>query len=247
MARDLQVGETVYIPRARLGLKVDTQSAFWRTTVSAKSDRSITVTLPNGQYSTVAASAVHRRVGLLVVRIGDLGSSETTLLDPLAKSVLQYLRLLLSDDFVSIVEVRGLDELTTYWERHHAAYTHVIIVAHGRNDGVRFAVDGWVGPDTLGSRLPACQPEPKSVISLCCRTGYADFSRELSNAQVCEAIVAPFHDVHGAVASQFCQTLFAYHMLQGETFRVAFKHARGAVPGGSVFRMWSQGEKVPAA
>lgn len=51
-------------------------------------------------------------------------------------------------------------------------------------------------------------------------------------------MIAPFQDVHGAVASQFCQSYFAYHLLEGETIVVAYRHARKAIAGGAIFRHW---------
>jgi hypothetical protein len=54
--------------------------------------------------------------------------------------------------------------------------------------------------------------------------------------------VAPFHSVHGAIASQFCQSFFAFHLLVGETARVSFKHAEAAIPGATRFRLWEKGE-----
>src|SRR5262249_54774627 len=82
----------------------------------------------------------------------------------------------------------------------------------------------------------------KNFVSLCCKTGYAAFAQTFSGrSDVCNLITAPFHSVHGAIASQYCQTLFAYHLLEGETFRVAFRHARDSIPGGTVFRLWQHG------
>ena len=241
MARNLEVGENVLVPRARLNLPVSGHSALYRTKVERHNDRSIRVTLPNGQLSAaVASSAVHRNLGLLVVRIGDFATEET-LLDPLGKSVLQFLRLLLPDDSVVIREVRSIEELSRFWANDHAAHSHMLLIGHGRKDGIRFGVEDWIGADRLVEVLGGPNPEPKVYLSLCCQHGYASFARVFSRAKICEAFIAPFHDVHGAVASQFCQTYLSYHLLEGETVGVAYKHAREAVPGGSIFRMWKDG------
>ncbi|PND54337.1 hypothetical protein CRM90_28405 [Mycobacterium sp. ENV421] len=53
-------------------------------------------------------------LGFVLVRIGDF-LTEATLLDPLAKSVLQYLRLMLPDDLITFLKVRTLNELQEWW------------------------------------------------------------------------------------------------------------------------------------
>lgn len=74
--------------------------------------------------------------------LGDL-STEETLLDPLAKSVLQYCRLLVPDDQVKAYKIRSLKELTSIWGKEHALYSHVIFVGHGSCKGFCFSNDGW--------------------------------------------------------------------------------------------------------
>jgi len=97
----------VYVPRARLGLAVDEPSAFLRAKIRKVVDRSIVVDLPGGTESKpIASSAAHANVGVTIVRVGDF-DTEGTLLDPLAKSLLQFCRLLLPDDMVVLREVRA--------------------------------------------------------------------------------------------------------------------------------------------
>jgi hypothetical protein len=245
MATNLAVGEHVYVPRTRMGLDSNAPSAFVSTTVRAVEGRSVRVDLPNGQgwSAPIATSAVHRNIGVLIFRIGDF-ATELSLLDPLAKSVLQYFRLLLPDDMVGFCEIRSPQEFQKFWTAHHGGYSHVILIGHGRRDGLKFAVGDWIDAEMFGDALTAPDPVPvpKTFISLCCSTGYAAFGQRFSNYDVCDSLIAPFHSIHGAIASQFCQTFFAYHLLQGETTRVAFKHARKAIPGGTIFRLWQGGE-----
>lgn len=241
MAKNLQVGETVFVPRARLRLDPNAPSAFLRTDVVDVVDRSVRVNLTNGTLSDpVAISAVHRNVGVLILRVGDF-ETETTLLEPLAKSVLQYFRLLLPDDMVLCHRLRSIQELTYYWQKLHGGYSHVVLIGHGRQDAVCFGSDGWINAADLLAVLGSGNPTPKLFMSLCCRTGYAAFGKPFSRAAVCHSLVAPYHSVHGAIASQFCQTFFAHHLLSGETPRIAFRHAREAIPGGVHFRLWQGG------
>jgi hypothetical protein len=240
MAQGLKVGDMVYIPRARHGLSVDEPSAFYRAAVRDTADRSIEVDMPDGTTGWVASSAAHLNIGVFILRIGDF-DTETTLLDPLTKSLLQYCRLLLPDDMVVLREVRSRGELRHFWERDHAAYSHLIVLGHGRKDAIRFGREDWASAENFTAALAVPNVRSKVIVSLGCNNGYAAFGQHLSTHEVSQVLIAPFQSVHGAVASQFCQTFLAYHLLQGETIAVAFRHARGSVPGATSFRLWVKG------
>lgn len=242
MANKFQIGEYVFVPRSRLGLSVDAPSAFLGAEVVTISKRSIQVKLPDGLWSDeIGTSACHRNIGVLLFRIGDF-NTETGLLEPLAKSVIQYFRLLLNDEMVRICRIRSLHELSHYWGQLHGAFSHVVLIGHGRPNAIQFGVDGWVESSRVIDLMQLPNPTPKTFLSLCCQTGYASFSKEFSRAKFCNAIIAPFHSVHGAIASQFCQTFFTQHLLDGLTFKVAFKHAQLTVSGGKHFRFWKNGQ-----
>lgn len=246
MARRLKVGDTVYVPRARLGLAVDGASAFWRSTVHSVMERSVEVDLPGGEMTSVASSAAHLNMGVVIVRIGDY-QTETTLLDPLKKSLLHYCRLLLPDDMVQAWDVRAPQELRELWKKNHRACSHLVVIGHGRDDAIRFGLDDWVDAATFAELLQASKVTQKIVTSLACKTGYAAFAQALSREKPCDVVMAPFHAVHGAVASQFCETLLAHHLLRGETLSIAFRHARASVPGAVIFRLWDHGKLTAGA
>lgn len=241
MAAKLRQGDKIYVPCSRLGLE-DRPFALHETEVVSLFDRSVVVKLPGGSNSEpVGASLVHRRLGLAVIRIGDF-QTEATLLDPLTKSVLQYCRLLVTDSALLLVEVRSLRELASWWSTHQMAYSHLVLIGHGRASGIRFAVDGWVDPDQLATELPCSVDEAKTVISLCCETGRAGFGKVFSSRKLCRSFVGPFNAVHGAIGSQFCQTFLAHQLLEGRTTKVAWRNAREAVPGSTSFRLWHRGQ-----
>jgi len=247
MARRLKVGDTVYVPRARLGLAVDGASAFWRTSVRVVTERSVEVDLPDGEMARVASSAAHTNMGVVIVRIGDY-ETEASLLDPLKKSLLHYCRLLLADDdMVQAWDIRAPDELRELWKKNHRVCSHLVVIGHGRNDAVRFGRDNWVDATAFAELLQAPKVTRKVVISLACRTGYAAFAQSLSRQKPCDVVMAPFHAVHGAVASQFCETLLAHHLLRGETVSISFRHARASVPGAVLFRLWDHGKLTAGA
>jgi hypothetical protein len=242
VARGLNEGDTVYVPRARLGLDADNPSALWKTTVRRVVNRSLVVDLPNGELSEpVASSAAHLNVGTLIFRVGDF-DTERTLLDPLAKSILQFCKLLLPDDQVLLREVRSRAELSRFWQQDHPTHSHVVLIGHGRKDGIRFGQDDWVTADDLAEVLGGADVSAKVLISMCCKNGYANFGQALSKKAICQAAIGPFDAVHGAVASQFLQTFLGYLFLEGETLKVAFRHARVRVAGATSFRLWIAGK-----
>jgi hypothetical protein len=241
MAAGLSVGDRVYVPCRRIDGLDGLGIALYETEVASVEGLTVRVRLRDGQPSAPIGSAlVLRSVGILVVTVGDF-ESEAQLLDPLAKSVTQFCRLLVPDDQVRSVRVRSVAELVAMWRQNQAVYSHVVWVAHGSDTSIRFGVDGWVDAPTLVRSLRVHGAPRKVYLSLCCRTGYAAFGQAMSRAAICSDFVGPFHSVDGAVASQFCQTFLVGHLLEGRTVGVAFRHARASVPGSTSFRLWRAG------
>lgn len=194
----------------------------------------------------VAAARVHERIGISLVRVGDLGS-ETALLDPLAKSLDHFLGLVVGHDYFKVAYVRTQVEFEQFWSQHHGFTSHLILIAHGRDDAIRLIggnadFEHWMTGDALAGVLDVHGGQPGAhVLSLCCRTGYAAFSGSLTGAAAVRTCIAPIRDVHAAVASQFAQTLLAEHLLHGRTWPIAFRRARAATLGTSAFRLWRDG------
>jgi hypothetical protein len=239
MARNISIGDTVYVPCSKIEALADSGVALKKVSVVEISGRSVTVDILNHEPIKIASSLVHKDVGILIVNIGDF-DTEFTLLDPLAKSILQFCRLLV-DDQVRSERVRSVAELQKMWAQNQAAYSHVIWIGHGRKDAIKFAVDQWVDCEKLSEALRVRAAPQKTYISLCCNTGYRNFGGNMSSETICQNFIGPFHSVSGAVASQFCQTFLTYHFLEGRSVGVAFRNARSAVPGGVSFRLWEGG------
>jgi hypothetical protein len=240
VAKNLNVGDRVYIPCAHLQGLPEQPSALYRTEVAEVGPRSIRVNLPAGAVSDwIGNGLAHKDVGILIVTIGDY-QTELTLLDPLAKSVLQFCRLLVPDDQLRSLKVRSIAEFRRFWGDVQAAFSHVILIAHGRKNGIRFG-DDWINPDELDNVLRVWGASPKLFISLGCQTGYQEFAGALSRQAICGSAIAPFQSVHGAVASQFCQSFLTSHFIEGKSIGVAFKKARTSVVGGASFRLWKSG------
>lgn len=241
MARNLEKGEYVYVPRSRLDLIKEDSSAFYHTKVLEVLGRSVRISLPGGGTAEIGSSQVRRNTGVLLINVGDF-ESEVGLFNRIENSIYNYLSLLLEGDMAMSMRVRSKKEVFKVWRRYGSTYRNVVLIGHGSRDGIKFGVEGMVGPEGLADVFEEAGSTASSFISLCCKHGYADFSEKFSNSDVCDNIIAPFHTVHGAAASQFCQTLFSYHLLQGHTLRVAFKNARDTVPGSTSFRLWENGE-----
>lgn len=241
MANNLQIGDTVYVPCTRVPELASKGTALYQSCVSQINGRKAKVDLPEGNQSEwIGASLLHRDVGILVINIGDF-ETEETLLNPLAKSVAQFCRLLVPDDQIRQIRVRSTGELVKFWQRDQSAYSHVIWIGHGSKNGIKFAVDGWKTANEMADLLRVHGAPKKLYISLCCKTGFKAYGGVMSKAAICSKFLGPFHSIQGAVASQFCQTFLASHLLEGKTVGVAFNHARSSVPGSSSFRLWNAG------
>ncbi len=241
MAANFAENDKIFVPASRIPGLEGHPSAFYKTRVVEVRNRKVKVNLQGETVSDwIGTGLCQKNVGILVFTIGDL-ETETGLLDPLAKSVLQYCRLLVPDDYLLLYKVRSLAELKCIWIKNQAAYSHVIVVGHGSPDGIKFSVDGWVKSDALETTLKIHGAPKKVFISLCCQTGYKAIGGKLSKMPICSHFIGPFHSVHGAVASQFVQTFLAFHLLEGESIGVAFKHARKYTPGSTSFRLWTNG------
>lgn len=242
MAQNLTIDETVYVPCSCIDDLENTGIALYKTKVNAVDGRKVKVQLRDGNPSKwIGSSLLHRDIGILVLNIGDF-ETEHTLLDPLAKSIAQFCRLLVPDDQIRSVRIRSLQELKKFWHKEQKAYSHVIWIGHGSKTGIKFAVDDWKNAETLSQELKVHGAPQKTYISLCCKTGYKSFGSIMSKAPICRNFIGPFHSVDGAVASQFCQTFLTSHFLDGRSTGVAFRHARKSVPGSASFRLWKSGQ-----
>ena len=243
MAGKLLVGETVFVPISIIKKLIQNPSAFHRTSVISVKDRSVEVDVGDGDTEWVSSSKCQRNIGIIVVAIGDF-ESETSLIDPLSKLILQFCRLLCSDDYVRYIKVRSVLEFSKFWERDHRAYSHIVFVGHGNGSALKFAVDGWVAADGLSDALDVTGIASKCVINLSCELGKAAFGKRFSMLKSCDSFIAPYHPVHGAIASHFVESFLIYSLLHGETVKVAFRHSRDGVAGSTSFRMWRNGQMI---
>jgi len=234
------IGDRVFVARSLLGLDEDDISPFYRTIIRTRQERSVQVDKPDGSLSdAIATSKVAANFGVLIMRIGDY--NEDGLLDPLAKSVLHYCRMLLPGDSVRLIELRTEEELQRLWIMLHHMCQQVVIVGHGAPNGIRFG-NVNISPQRLGEIFSAPNPDRKEFISLGCKTGYADFGRSISQTPCVSHFLAPFHSVHGCVASLFTQTFLNERLLGSRSTKVAFKRARSDLKGAASFRLWEDGK-----
>lgn len=241
MARDFAIGEKVFVPSSRIKELEHHPTAFYETRVVETNDRSIKVNIPGQRVSDwIGSGLCHKNVAILIICIGDL-ETESTLLDPLTKSVLQFCRLLVADDYLRFFKLRSITELREVWTREQAAFSHVILIGHGSATAIKFFNDGWVRTNHLDDAIKVRGAPKKVFVSLCCETGKNAFAIDFSNMTICSHFIAPFHSVHGAVASQFAQTFLTYHLLEGESVGVAMRHATDSYPGKKTFRLWENG------
>lgn len=234
--------DRVFVPKQRLGLSTEDGSALKECRVTALYDRKVAVSVQDedGNDIIVANSAVHKNLHVLILRIGDF-QTEDAFLDPMMKSILQYLRMLLTDTYVRRFEVRSFEELQKFWRNNNGSFSHVLIVGHGSPDGIVFGVDGLVTASRLVEVLSESDGSSTVFISIACETGKGEMARMLSSINSCAGFVGPYDTVHGADASLFAQTFLSLHFLSGLTLKVAAKRSYEALSR-CTFRLWQNGK-----
>lgn len=248
MATKLNVGDRVYIPWSRLGVTGDKPAALHHANVLEVQKRSIVVSMPSDSLGNpgsrkVASSAALQNVKIAIVRIGDQ-DSEHNLIEPLGKSILQCCRLLHSDDFTVSFFTRSLGDLDHFWRKNGNGdnFSHVVLIGHGSPSGIIFGAS-HEDASKIAAVVAGNASHSKVVISLCCHTGRAEFGKVFSSSPGCKALIAPFNSIHGAIASQLCQTFFAAAFLAGKTTTIAFKHTGRSLPKRTILRLWVKGKQ----
>lgn len=238
----INIGDDVYVPRSRLDLDLDAPSALVKTRVQNRHARTLVVDVPGtkGLTREIPSSCAHKNLAIYLMTIGDY-ATETSVLLPLSASVRSICQLLLPPDAFTARFVRSRAEFQHYWQLEHAAFSHVILVGHGSEQGLEFAVDKHVSTADIIDLIQGPNPTPKTFISLCCQTGRKAFAKPVSDANFCSELVAPYHSVHGAVASEFTHVLLGQHLLGGRSIKVAFNKADIEHPGKERFRFWQRG------
>lgn len=238
------VGTTVFVPVSLLPNGESYTTSLYRTSVTDVRGRSAKIRLRDGVYSDwIATSKLHQNAGIVIVSVGDF-CTEGNLLNPLSKSVLQFSRLLLDDSSVTHLRVRAIGELAKWWKHNHEAYSYIVFIGHGAPDSIHFGYGGARTPEHFGMRVFSIATKKKTIISLCCETGKAAFSKKFSELSSCGHLIAPFHSIHGAIASQFFQTYMCWQLLHGKSTKVAFKKAAESVAGNGIFRLWQNGKHL---
>lgn len=245
MATDLRIGEHVYVPTFKIE-NYRGDGFLTHVHVEIKEfEKNSAIFFYNNVRHKVSKSFCYRDVGVLLITIGDFSTEDTTL-DPLRKSVFNYLKLIVDTELIRELKVRSLKEIDIFWKKHHPNYSHVIVIGHGEGDGILFVTesekcDCAVDAEKFMSQFSVDGMRSKIFINLVCHSGRSVFAREASKFEFCEGFICPFDAVHSAISSQFLQTFFALHFLQGRTVQVAFKKAIKMIVGAVKFRYWKNG------
>jgi hypothetical protein len=241
MSQKYKVGDTVLVPTSKFKELTNQPYALYETKVCGIDKKSIRVDLPNSTQSALFGSSLaHTNYGIIIITIGDM-QTELSLLDPLKKSILQFSRLLFKDESVISFSCRSKVEFEKLWKLNSCSFSYIILIGHGSDNGIHFGVDGLIKADEFVKILDGETCPPKHIISLCCKTGYQKFGGVLSKANNCIDFIAPHQSIHGAEASQFIQTFFIKHLLEGKSIKVAYKNANDLMASNKNFRLWEKG------
>jgi hypothetical protein len=237
-----RVGQDVWAPIYKYPGGDRAPYALARGVVREISGRSCEVDLPYIGTRKIASSLLHASVGVCIVRIGDF-RSEQSAMDPICKSILNFLRLLLPDDHVRLIELRTEAELEEFFQINASAYTLWIIVGHGTLAGeLCFTRGSKRASSALAANLASHAAAPKTFLFLSCHTGRSAFAKAFSSSKtLCDTLIGPIGELHSAIASQFAQTLLSYFYLEGRQIGVAFNKATERMPTSTRFRLWRKG------
>ncbi|MBK8214458.1 MAG: hypothetical protein IPK71_12015 [Myxococcales bacterium] len=242
---EFDVGTDVWVPTRYL----DGEQPFAVTCRKITQVGEDTVDVAGGT-SPIKKARVRKVFRIVVLTCGDFASEFGTL-DPLSKSVVQFLRLMVPDEALTSYKIRSASELDPLWKREREAATILVLAGHASADGMvlggqpnALSADAIVTSLELNSHaLPR-----RTIVCLACQTGTAPFARTISAASAVDHVIAPFKPVHAVVGSLFAQTFFACHLLQGLTVPVAFNRAlsdRNVAD--ARYRLWTRGELAKGA
>ena len=242
------LNEKIHVPSLKAGLTFDYPYSMTSGEICDLTDKYIKINLPNGEISEeIPISLARKKLGILIIQIGDF-ESELTLLEPLKKTIIQFTRLLLNDEYIHSYSVRSPDELRYIWEKEHLITSHIILIGHGDALSIKFGSKHKVNASDFIKLLSTDGGvgEAKQVISLCCKTGSKSFGGTVSGTPNIEAFIGPSSVLHGANASQFLQSYLTYHFLYGYKSSTAYEYARATSPGASDFVFWRKTKEFNA-
>jgi len=236
----ININDTVHVPAIKAGLDSQYPFAMVSGKVISKTSSTVKIDIPQngGICKNISIALVRKKLGIFIIQIGDM-ETEESLLDPLRKSILQFTRLLLSDDYIRCISIRSIEEFKFFWEKEQALMSHIVFIGHGSANSIFFGRNEINVKDikkiiSSNGRVE----EAKQIISLCCKTGGAWFGKVLSGERVSEVFIGPSGSVHAANASQFYQSYMTYNLLSGYSTEVAYDYARVSNPGLSEFNLW---------
>ncbi|KIE86988.1 hypothetical protein SD67_00025 [Acinetobacter pittii] len=235
----ININDTVHIPAISVGLDSQYPFAMVSGKVLSKTNSKVNVQIDlNGGFcKDISLSLARKKLGILIIQIGDM-ETEETLLNPLRKSILQFTRLLLSDDYIRCISIRTLEEFKFFWEKEQALMSHIVLIGHGSANSIRFGGNDIKVKEIKKIMSGTTVGEAKQIISLCCKTGGAWFGKVISGQVFSEIFIGPSGSVHAANASQFYQSYMTYNLLSGYNTEVAYDYARVSNPGVSEFNLW---------
>lgn len=236
------IGDTVFCSSIHLDKNAEVDQAIVEGYVLSLNRKSASVEFRNGiGIKTVGTVKLHKNVSFLLIEFGDF-VNESANLDPLAKSILAYLRLLISDgSLIKFIKIRSEQELG-YVLKHYGTYSHIILVGHGSKKGeLLVGNDARISSQAFSALISAHCASGPTFLSMCCHSGDAAFAKKMS-ASGCKAFVGPLGTIHSCSASQFVQSFLGHHLLDGLRPKSAFDRARDNTPGSTCLRIWRSGK-----
>lgn len=177
---------------------------------------------------------------MLIITLGDY-ESEIITLDPIAKSILYFGKLIHRDDCLRYFKIRSEKAFQDVLIKYGKCHDVIILNGHGTDHSFIFGRDKKETRDAKKfiSYFPEDFGREKIIISLSCNTGSENLGLQISQQKkYCKAFIGPNNNLQGAIASQYCQTFLSNYLFSANIIEDSHKLSKDAIPGSEIMQLF---------
>ncbi|MEO5582451.1 MAG: hypothetical protein ABIR66_07145, partial [Saprospiraceae bacterium] len=145
-------------------------------------------------------------------------------------------------------KTRSIDDLSQFWAKNQGSYNIVIFISHGCDNGFCYGINKECFElNEFVETLNIEGVSEKLIISLACNTGSEKFGNELIKHNFCNTFIGSDSQIHGAIASLFCQTFIANYIFEEKNIDLALEKGNCAIPGKDKFVLFRKNKNTKSA
>jgi len=175
---------------------------------------------------------------ILIITLGDF-KSEFSMLDPIAKSILHFGKLLHRDDCIRYFKIRSIVALKDIFKQHIKTHDIIVFNGHGTEEAIEYGLDASqvLNAAKVIELIPEDYGKKKIIVSLSCKTGSTAFGKAISESDFCKGFVGPSENLQGAIAAQYCQTFLFNYLFSANEIDKSHDLAIQAIPGADIMKL----------